>query len=287
MLQIDNLEFKKLDINGLQTLVSWAKQEGWNPGKHDADTFFATDPDGFCGYYYNGELIAGGSIVSFSGNFGFMGFFIVRADMRGHGIGRRIWRQRKETLLSRLKPGAAIGMDGVVTMQPFYHKGGFELSFRDMRYEKTGEQYTVSPYVNPVAERDFQHIIDYDRACTGYARDHFMKLWLSQPDAGIFKYVEADELKGFAVVREADTGYRIGPLFADNIAIAEELYRACLAYGTGKPVYLDIPMINEEARRLVTKYEATSIFECGRMYLATPPPANMEKVFGLTSFELG
>ena len=28
-------------------LVEWAAEEGWNPGLHDADLFWATDPDAF------------------------------------------------------------------------------------------------------------------------------------------------------------------------------------------------------------------------------------------------
>ena len=27
--------------------MKWAEEEGWNPGPHDADVYWATDPDGF------------------------------------------------------------------------------------------------------------------------------------------------------------------------------------------------------------------------------------------------
>jgi len=68
------IKFKKLDLNGLKTLVDWAKSEGWNPGPNDAKVFWATDPDGYFGYFLNGEMIGGGSVVSYTGDFGFMGF---------------------------------------------------------------------------------------------------------------------------------------------------------------------------------------------------------------------
>ena len=82
MLNKDKLQFQKLDLNGVKTLVSWAKAEGWNPGPHDAEVFFATDPDGYYGYYQNGKMIAGGSVVSYNNEFGFMGFFIVKPEYR-------------------------------------------------------------------------------------------------------------------------------------------------------------------------------------------------------------
>ena len=147
MLDIDKLKFKKLDFDGLKMLVEWAKEEGWNPGVYDADVFWSTDPDGFYGCFYGENLIAGGSIVSYNGEFGFMGFFIVKPQYRSLGIGRKLWFKRRDTLLKRLNKGASIGMDGVVAMQPFYQKGGFKIAFRDERYERFGASFKIDENV--------------------------------------------------------------------------------------------------------------------------------------------
>ncbi|NOR86794.1 MAG: GNAT family N-acetyltransferase, partial [Bacteroidales bacterium] len=69
--------------------------------------------------------------------------------------------------------------------------------------------------------------------------------------------------------------------------IAEELYKACLNSVIGKPLYLDIPVINTEAVNLIKKYQAKYVFECARMYLGPAPNIEMDKVFGITSFEAG
>ena len=107
----------------LDILISWAANEGWNPGLHDADIFWNTDPEGYIAAEIDGELIGGGSIVSYRGEFGFMGFFIVKPEYRGHGLGTKLWFARREKLQSRLNSPACIGMDGVFEMQPFYTKG--------------------------------------------------------------------------------------------------------------------------------------------------------------------
>ena len=78
----DELLIRPMSRSELDILISWAANEGWNPGLHDADIFWNTDPDGYIAAEIDGELIGGGSIVSYRGVFGFMGFFIVKPEYR-------------------------------------------------------------------------------------------------------------------------------------------------------------------------------------------------------------
>lgn len=286
-MNVDELEFRRLDLHGLKTLMSWAAAEGWNPGEHDAEVFYQTDPDGFYGFFHNDEMIAGGSVVSYNGEFGFMGLFIVKPEYRSKGIGNALWYKRRDKLLSRLNEGASIGMDGVVQMQPFYAKGGFEIAFRDERHMNTGKTFTIHKNISPIEESDLDKIMAYDKKCFGFARPQFMKPWLQMPGIKTFKYTEGNQLKGFAIVRKLIDGYKICPLFADDNTIAEELYKACLNSVPGEVISMDIPVINKDAVALVKKYNAEYIFECARMYYGKPPDMDINKVFGITTFELG
>lgn len=271
----------------VKTLVAWAKNEGWNPGPHDAEVFYRTDPDGFYGYFDQGELIAGGAIVSYQGEYGFMGLFIVKPDYRGKGIGRKLWFERRNKLQSRLKEGAAIGMDGVVDMQPFYNKGGFEIAFRGERYEKQGAVFQVHPNITMISGKDTEAIITYDQKRFGHPRKSFLKAWLEIPGNFNFQFKDNGIIKGFSVLRKVNNGYKLGPLFAENYSVAEELYNACLNAAGNTSVFIDIPDANPDANHLVKKYNAKYVFECARMYLGEPPQLNIRKVFGITSFELG
>jgi len=279
--------FEKLDFDGLKTLIKWAELEGWNPGPYDAQVFWATDPNGFYGYFKDGEMIAGGSIVAYGDAFGFMGFFIVKPEFRSLGIGRKLWYERRNTLMERLRKDAPIGMDGVVAMQPFYRKGGFQIAFRDERHELIGRQTDVDSRISVILDSDFDIILDYDRRCFGFDRPQFLKPWLQMPEVETFKFTENGQLEGYAVMRKAAQGFKICPLFANNSKVAEALLKACLNAAPGKPVYLDIPMINQAAVDLVKKYRTTYVFECARMYYGTAPEVAIDKIFGVTTFELG
>ena len=283
----DGLQFCKLNRFEIETVVSWAAEEGWNPGMNDAEVFWYTDPNGYYGVKKDNELVGSGSIVSYNGDYGFMGFFIMKPEHRSQGVGTELWQLRKERLQQRLKKGATIGMDGVVEMQDFYAKGGFKLAYRDVRMEMKGEEYTISPNIRDLHERDVSEVLLYDARCFGFPRERFTLNWISQEHAKCYMYSKDHALQGYAVIRKAVKGYKIGPLFADNIVAAEELLKACLTHAEGDQVFLDIPMKNEEALKLSKLYNMAECFECGRMYLGEEPDIPIEKIFGVTTFELG
>lgn len=280
-------EFRKLNFSEVQELLKWAEQEGWNPGVDDASLFWNTDNEGFYGLFLNNEMIGGGALVSFDGKFGSMGLFIIKPSFRGHGLGKDLWFKRRNTLLARLSEGAAIGMDGVLSMQPFYARGGFEIAFRDIRFVCEGQHYVMDQFIRDAKSSDLLPILEFDSNCMGFKRDRFLSSWIQQEHGKTFIYQSAEKLQGFAVIRQAINGMKIGPLFANHETAAEALFKACLNHGAGQPVYIDIPLNNDKAAALVNKYQGNAVFECARMYYGTPPPLDLSRLYGITTLELG
>ena len=287
----DELVIHNMTRPEVDELVEWAAREGWNPGLHDADVFWATDPEAFIAAELGGELIGGGAITSYNGEFGFMGFFIVRPEYRGRGLGNTLWHARRDRLLSRLRPGASIGLDGVFEMQPYYAKGGFIFSHRDLRFrtEVPGDYESTQDdeEIIPLSSVPFEQLEDYDRTCFPARRPAFLSAWTGLPDALALGCRRDARLGGYGVARRCREGCKIGPLFADDAQAANALYARLAEFGAGGPLFLDAPENNTAAIELVHQHGMTEVFGCARMYLGPPPALAHERVFGVTTFELG
>jgi GNAT superfamily N-acetyltransferase len=273
-------------------LVEWAASEGWNPGLHDAGLFWATDPEAFISAELAGELIGGGAITSYDGEFGFMGFFIVRPEYRGRGLGNKIWQARRERLLARLRPGASIGMDGVFTMQPYYARGGFVFSHRNLRFRAEIPARSKTSIVDDkdifqLTDLPFEQVLEYDRTCFPTSRKRFLSEWITQPDSLALGCQSSGKLRGFGVIRRCREGCKIGPLFADDSHTANSLFRHLATFASGGPVFLDAPENNPAAMELVQRHKMSEVFGCARMYLGPQPALKHERIFGVTTFELG
>ena len=91
----------------------------------------------------------------------------------------------------------------------------------------------------------------------------------------------------WGVIRPCRTGYKIGPLVAQRRADAEAIVSALLSVAGESEVFLDVPAINPEAVALAESLGLKPVFETARMYTGPILPQRIDRVFGVTTFELG
>ena len=279
-----NFKIKTMNIDEIRTAVQWAANEGWNPGLNDAESFYAEDPQGFLIGYLDEEPIGCISAVSYKGGFGFLGFYIVTPKYRGKGYGIRLWNEGIQKL-----QGHNIGLDGVFEQQENYKKSGFKLAYSNIRFECTQlpTEHNSSNLLN-INEADFTGLNKYDRLMFPAEREKFLKAWINMPDSQGFAHVYNGSIKGYGVIRKCLKGYKIGPLFADDYHTAHNIFAALCKYAeSGEPVYLDVPEVNLQGLKLAEKYNMVKVFGTARMYDRHQPNIDLERIFGVTTFELG
>lgn len=263
------------------TAVDWAEREGWNPGLSDGDCYYAVDPKAFYAVLLEDRLIGSFSIMAYSDNFAFGGFYILEPEYRGQRIGLSIQEHA-----DRLAAPYNFGIDGVFEMQDRYADHGFIFSHRNIRYEGVGGGVRPPGLVD-IGSVPFDDLVRYDARHFPAKRPAFLRHWLAQPGATALAVVEDGKIRGYGQVRPCRRGAKIGPLFADTPEIAERIYAGLAAAVPGEPLFLDVPEPNSEGVALAERHGMVPVFGTARMYTKEIPDLPLDECYGVTSFETG
>ncbi|MFE7114698.1 GNAT family N-acetyltransferase [Streptomyces sp. NPDC057654] len=287
-------------------VAKWAAEEGWNPGRGDTAAFHPIDPAGF----FIGRLEAGGgappvssiSVVNYSDQYAFLGYYMVHPDHRGQGLGLATWRAAFPHAGTR-----TVGLDAVPAQQSTYKRAGFKAVYDTIRYVgrprggdgTAGRTVTGAatipvtppvtiPVTTPIAPDRLDAIAAYDRRCFPADRREFLARWLTADGHIAHVHLRDGQIAGYGVIRPARDGHRIGPLFADDRESAEALFDALTAgLGPGETVALDVPEPQRAAHDLAVARGLAPSSHTVRMYAGPAPSVDSVRTYGVTSLELG
>jgi GNAT superfamily N-acetyltransferase len=263
--------------------LDWAAAEGWNPGLDDAACFATVDPDGFIIGELDGVPAATISCVNYDDGFSFLGFYIVRPDLRGRGYGLQIWNTAIAHAGAR-----TIGLDGVVAQQRNYETSGFVHAYANIRYGGLiAGSVAVPDGIVALTDIPLAQIAESDATVFPAVRPAFLRRWIGAPGHVGRALMRGGALAAWGVIRPCRTGWKIGPLVADDRGAAEAVLAALLAATGGTSVFLDVPAVNSDAGALAKALGLAPMFETARMYKGPIAPLRLARVFGVTTFELG
>ncbi len=283
-MSIEGYEVKRMTRSEFDLTLSWANSEGWNPGFHDAETFFAADPEGFFVGRLEGKPVASISAVAYGDSFGFLGFYIVLPQFRGRGLGTEIWNAGMKHL-----KGRNIGLDGVLEQQRLYERKGFWPCYKSVRHQGIGiGKGRIAEGIRYLSQVPIDDLLAYDDKFFPVPRHVFTESWIRQPGGIAIGALNDGELVGYGVLRKCHQGHKIGPLFANDKKAADALFCALCGHAPqGMPVFLDTPEPNTAALDLAKRHHMYSVFETVRMYTKEDPGLPLDRIYGITSFELG
>jgi GNAT superfamily N-acetyltransferase len=263
--------------------LEWAKAEGWNPGRADGAAFSSVDPQGLLIAELDGVPAATISCVNYDDRFAFLGFYIVREDLRGNGHGLKIWNRAVEHAGQRV-----IGLDGVVAQQDNYKKSGFKYAYANFRYAGVlSEPPPETAPTIPLQHVPLTSIEAYDATVFPAPRPAFLRTWIQTPGQFGRALMRDGRLAGWGVIRPAVDGWKVGPLFADDRHAAEAVLAALLAERRGERICIDVPNVNGDAEAMARELGFQPTFETARMYTGQIRPIMLSRIYGVTSLELG
>ncbi|MFE0517133.1 GNAT family N-acetyltransferase, partial [Streptomyces sp. NPDC058964] len=125
------------------------------------------------------------------------------------------------------------------------------------------------------------------RACPRAAGPGELAFWLRGAGPAPLSRPPADRPAGYGVIRPGHDSLRIGPLFADGPDDARALFAALTAEAAGREVAIDVPETNTAGIALAESAGLAPSFETARMYTGPVRDHARERVFGVTTLELG
>lgn len=273
----------------LRQFEAWINTENWNLGVGDVDVIQAYDPEAFLALRYGSEMVAGGLALAYGTAAGYFGLVMVRRDLRHRQLGGIWWRDRVATLMARLRPTAPIQTDGIPGLGRFYAEAGFRALHGDSRF--------AGPLATTLWNTD-ERVIDLSQLPSGLAgrfdhavmmvpREAFFERWIGRTGMQSVAVMEAGRLSGLACLRPAHRGWRIGPVYATNVAMARRLLARLLAGKEGEWVQLDVPLVNPGAVQLAKDLGLSEVLPATRLVRGVPPAADYRRVFGITSMDVG
>jgi len=283
-MSIEEYTIRNAQRHEIDLIISWANLEGWNPGIHDAQAFYEADPNGFFLGILKGKPVASISAVAYDTSFGFLGFYIVLPSFRSQGLGKEIWNAGMKHL-----GGRNIGLDSVLEQQRRYERLGFWPCYKSVRHQGVGTgQERKAEGIKHLFEVPIKDLLAYDDHFFPAPRHVFTNSWIRQPGGIALAALNDRKLEGYGVLRQCHQGYKIGPLFADDEDLADSLFCALCSHAPqGAPVFLDTPEPNSAALDLANRHHMHPVFETVRMYTKEDPRLPMDRIYGVTSFELG
>jgi hypothetical protein len=274
---------EQMTRDDVRLALAWAASEGWNPGLHDADAFLAADPRGFLVCKVDDQPVATLAAVRYGERFGFLGLYITAPGQRGHGFGLQVWRAGRAHLQGRV-----VGLDAVLEQEKTYARDGFVTDHQTTRHVLESTKSVPATHGSMVDARQLplEALVAYDDHLFPSERSAFLAAWITMPGVACLAVVDGDQVLGWALRRPCNQGHKVGPLFANDTELANDLLCA-LAAGVSGPLYLDIPDPNAAGRALAARHGMTPAFSTVRMYDGPPPVLDLERIFGVTTLELG
>lgn len=279
---------RTMQQDDLPAVMDLKTAEGWNQTKTDWELFLTHHPDLCLVAGLEERTVGTVSAFAFENKLAWIGMMLVHRQFRRKGISKRLMRE----LIHRLNFCQTIKLDATPAGQPVYEKLGFIKEYSLFRWiRKPSGALTIRDLSQSVYKLDsfsLDEILALDAAVFGANREVVLRhIWASFP-GGAYLFREQGLVKGFLLSRKGSNYLQLGPLIAENDAVARALLQQALIQLEGRELVLDMaanrPAMNDWLEQEGFKIQRELI----RMYLHTNSASGIpEKYFLIAGPELG
>jgi GNAT superfamily N-acetyltransferase len=222
-----------IDTSLIAGCMARSTEAGWNQLPEDWSLFMDYGKV-FALLGEDGQPIATGATLPYSGGFAWIGMVLVAASHRRQGLGTRILEACIEEVQGR---GLVPVLDATPSGETVYRPLGFVSQFGLSRWQgRGGSSARMDGSVRPLRESDFPTLVASDALAFGAERPFLLKsLFRRAPDLAL----ALNDGTAFVLARPGRVATQLGPIVAQNEEQAREVMEATLDLVEG-PVFLDL-----------------------------------------------
>jgi GNAT superfamily N-acetyltransferase len=219
-----------------------SRASGWNQTLADWRLLLALGPGLFRVATIDGRVVASGGAVRYGGALAWICMILVEPEARGHGLGTRIFDEALDRVRRLVAAGElrAVGLDATPAGHGIYAQRGFRDAGGLVRMRaEPGEGGAAAGTVCPLDVADLEPVLALDHGVFGADRGPLLRWSLAAaPDLAHVAW-DGDRVRGYCFGRHGDHSDHVGPVVADDGAMARDLVAACVSQPRGRPLILD------------------------------------------------
>lgn len=256
-------------------------------GVNDMALLLVLDSEGLFVAEEDGEVVSTLTAVIYDGNYSFFGFYRTKKEVRGKGIGGKLWRAGIAHC-----GGRSMGLFSTMEMVDIYRRDGFLPYCKIGNYRiKNLSRFKIvqgkeDSKITEIKRTNIQDVLLFDRKYSPAPREKFMEAWTTQPDSEALAYVDCGVVLGYGVVRKTfvPSIRRMGPLLATEVVVAEKLAcallsRVCEAHHVLYDSYNANPSTDSFAKCI----DAEWMYGCQAMYRGGVPKFDVTGIYAVTA----
>jgi GNAT superfamily N-acetyltransferase len=241
-----------------------SRASGWNQAIGDWRLLLSLGPGLFRVGIEDGRAVASGGAVRYGDALAWICMILVDPARRGHGIGTRIFDDVLGRTEAAVRSGVlrVVGLDATPAGHGIYLQRGFQDEGGIVRMRALGSALEsrspepgaiqdltpavrppgaiqdLTPQVRPLTAEDLPAVLARDSEVFGADRGAVL-LWALATAPDLAWISSAGGTVAYCFGRHGDHSDQVGPVVADDPAVASDLVRACLARPRGRPLVVD------------------------------------------------
>jgi GNAT superfamily N-acetyltransferase len=289
MASTETLDIQPIDSEQCEAVYPLSVEAGWNQTVADW-RFMLKAGRGFGCLGRDGRWEASSLVLPLGEKLAWLSMVLVTRERRRGGLGSALLKRCiEETRVS----GRVAGLDATEQGRPIYLPLGFRDLYPISRWHFDGvsrpaRQPSSAIRLRPVVMADLPELALYDAPRSAMQRAPLLahlssrqaaRAWVAEDISG--------RIAGFVLGREGRTATSLGPVVADNEAIAIGLIARAAASAAG-PFIIDVPQVHRELRAWLEAQDATTPRGYVRMTLGEVSGLDDPRhLFALAGPELG